>query len=175
MCRPWITSSARPTPIYLAPLDLADQLPIPGEFMKTLDKAYTPKCNKMIYNALNVSYSTFAAPQPFYRLWDSSAVMYGLKPELFGEVETTELAVGTTWEYQGLLIRKSEAEMGMPPVEDFVDACVREGVHSPVAFREVNIVLGLAEPGNPQPIFDFAAESACAAESNKGLSALTRG
>ena len=57
------------------------------EFMKTLDKAYTPKCNKMIYNALNVSYSTFAAPQPFYRLWDSSAVMYGLKPELFGEVE----------------------------------------------------------------------------------------
>ena len=151
-------------PIFLAPLDLADQLPIPNDesgegFMKTLYEAKSPECNQLIYNAINESYATFAAPQFFYRLWDSSAVMYGLAPELFGETETVEMAVGTAWDYQGLLIRKSEAEMGMPSPDDFVNTCK----NSPVAYREITIVKGLAN--GPQPVFDYAVVAACAKDS----------
>ena len=44
--------------------------------MDTLRAAESPECNQGIYEALLVSYDTFAAEQPFYRLWDSGAVMY---------------------------------------------------------------------------------------------------
>ena len=56
--------------------------PIPGQFMDTLRAAESPECNQGIYEALLVSYDTFAAEQPFYRLWDSGAVMYYLDPEV---------------------------------------------------------------------------------------------
>ena len=50
--------------------------------MDTLRAAESPECNQGIYEALLVSYDTFAAEQPFYRLWDSGAVMYYLDPEV---------------------------------------------------------------------------------------------
>jgi inosine-uridine nucleoside N-ribohydrolase len=63
-------------PIAIVPLDVCDKLPIPGQFMDTLRAANSSECNQGIYEALLVSYDTFAAEQPFYRLWDSGAVMY---------------------------------------------------------------------------------------------------
>ena len=64
-------------PIAIVPLDVCDKLPIPGDFMDTLRAANSSECNQGIYEALLVSYDTFAAEQPFYRLWDSGAVLCG--------------------------------------------------------------------------------------------------
>ena len=69
-------------PIAIVPLDVCDKLPIPGQFMDTLRAVNSSECNQGIYEALLVSYDTFAAEQPFYRLWDSGAVMYYLDPEV---------------------------------------------------------------------------------------------
>ena len=62
-----------------------------------------------------VSYDTFAAEQPFYRLWDSGAVMYYLDPEDYGEPEVTEICIGTSWTYLGGLFRKSKVDEDVPP------------------------------------------------------------
>ena len=52
-------------PIAIVPLDVCDKLPIPGQFMDTLRAANSSECNQGIYEALLVSYDTFAAEQPF--------------------------------------------------------------------------------------------------------------
>ena len=57
---------------------------------------------------------TFAAEQPFYRLWDSGAVMYYLDPEDYGEPEVTEICIGTSWTYLGGLFRKSKVDEDVP-------------------------------------------------------------
>ena len=96
------------------PLDVCDKLPIPGQFMDTLRAANSSECNQGIYEALLVSYDTFAAEQPFYRLWDSGAVMYYLDPEDYGEPEVTEICIGTSWTYLGGLFRKSKVDEDVP-------------------------------------------------------------
>ena len=101
-------------PIAIVPLDVCDKLPIPGQFMDTLRAANSSECNQGIYEALLVSYDTFAAEQPFYRLWDSGAVMYYLDPEDYGEPEVTEICIGTSWTYLGGLFRKSKVDEDVP-------------------------------------------------------------
>ena len=102
-------------PIAIVPLDVCDKLPIPGQFMDTLRAANSSECNQGIYEALMVSYDTFAAEQPFYRLWDSGAVMYYLDPDDYGEPEVTEICIGTSWTYLGGLFRKSKVDEDVPP------------------------------------------------------------
>ena len=59
-------------PIAIVPLDVCDKLPIPGQFMDTLRAANSSECNQGIYEALLVSYDTFAAEQPFKPEWKSN-------------------------------------------------------------------------------------------------------
>jgi len=147
-------------PIYMVPLDVCDKLPIPGTFMETLYAADSEECNEGIYQALVASYDRFAAPQPFYKLWDSGAVMYYLDPTGFGEPELTEVCVGTSWDYLGGLFRKENVDKDEPAC----DLLVQEGT---CACRELYLVLTLAtnDAGDedPQQVFDFGAKGACAA------------
>ena len=130
--------------------------------MDTLRAAESPECKQGIYEALLVSYDTFAAEQPFYRLWDSGAVMYYLDPEDYGEPEVTEICIGTSWAYLGGLFRKSKVDEDAPPAAD-----LSYPAGSAPACREVSLVLNLATNADgvedPQPIFDYAATGACAA------------
>eukprot|EP00965_Chrysotila_dentata_P219761 6191339-Pleurochrysis_carterae.AAC.2 len=146
-------------PIFMVPLDLADQLPIPGEFMEAMAAANSSSCNQAVYGALYKAYDTFAAPQPFYRLWDSAAVMYELFGEAFGAPETSPIGVGTSWDYLGLLVRQSEVDAGQPALASLAQT---GSPYDPPAFREVNMLLTLAENGASR-IFEFAAQGACAA------------
>ena len=85
----------------------------------TADAAYLRKAEPSRDSASDsrrlVSYDTFAAEQPFYRLWDSGAVMYYLDPEDYGEPEVTEICIGTSWTYLGGLFRKSKVDEDVPP------------------------------------------------------------
>ena len=124
----------------------------------TADAAYLRKAGQSPDSASD----SLAAEQPFYRLWDSGAVMYYLDPEDYGEPEVTEICIGTSWTYLGGLFRKSKVDEDAPPAAD-----LSYPAGSAPACREVSLVLNLATNADgvedPQPIFDYAATGACAA------------
>jgi len=162
--------STAPYPIYLVPLDVCDKIPVcrtdcdayPDEsctsdllscnFIKIMNRSIPglpQDCpTPLVYQALAEAYEKFAAPAPFYRLWDSAATAYVLKPELFLDEGMTDLATITDWTYEGWLAQPGEAE--------------NKGL-TPGKFKSVNVFFNLTAPlqETRNKLYEFLATAAC--------------
>lgn len=95
-------------PIKLFPLDISNKVPVAGEFMDDLKAAGENPSNEAVYNILFQAYATFAAPQPFYRLWDTAAITYIVRPEFYDEPQALKLTCVTDWTNQGWLAQEGQ-------------------------------------------------------------------
>lgn len=84
-------------PLVLVPLDLVDRVPVAEEFLARLE-AVAP---------LAAAAYRLTVDQPFYRLWDMTAIVYALEPALFAPPREEELAVELWGPDQGAIVRRS--------------------------------------------------------------------
>ena len=96
--------------IMLFPLDIADKVPIQGQFMEELrqqmENGNTSVLNEIIYRA----YAEICMPQPYYRLWDTVAVGWIAMPELYAPPKKMELAIVTDAKSEGWTAKKGDVE-----------------------------------------------------------------
>lgn len=166
----YVLSSA-PYPVYMVPLDVCDKIPVcrtdcaayPDDtcttdmlscnFIKIMNRSMPglpETCPQpLIYQALADAYEKFAAPAPFYRLWDSAATAYVLKPELFLDEGVTELATITDWSYEGWLAQPGEAEA--------------KGLKDLPPYKSVTVFFNLTAPlqKTRNELYEFLATAAC--------------
>eukprot|EP00192_Tetraselmis_astigmatica_P012997 CAMPEP_0117660748 /NCGR_PEP_ID=MMETSP0804-20121206/7133_1 /TAXON_ID=1074897 /ORGANISM="Tetraselmis astigmatica, Strain CCMP880" /LENGTH=387 /DNA_ID=CAMNT_0005467497 /DNA_START=569 /DNA_END=1732 /DNA_ORIENTATION=+ len=147
----WVFDNA-PFPIRLFPLDLADQVPVQGFFMDTMQAVGEANdCHEDAFNAMYEAYEVFAAPQPFYRLWDTSAVVYAVHPEFYAEPHPMDLAVVTDYHtYPGWLAQPANESMAFP-------------VEVPM-YKEILVYLNFVDDGTQ--FMQFVAGSACIVDGN---------
>ena len=162
--------STAPYPVKMVPLDVCDKIPV----CRTDCAAYPdPTCTDdmlscnfiqimnrsmpglpevcptpLVYQALVEAYTKFAAPAPFYRLWDSAATAYVLKPELFLDEGLTPLATITDWGYEGWLAQPGQAEA--------------KGL-TPPPYKNVTAFFNLTAPlqETRNQLYEFLATAAC--------------
>ena len=84
-------------PLILAPLDLVDRVPVAESFIERL--ASTAPLSAAAYG--------LTRDQPFYRLWDMTAIVYALEPGLFAPTRPERLAVELWGPDQGAIVRRS--------------------------------------------------------------------
>jgi purine nucleosidase len=155
----WVLEHAS-FPIYDIPLDVCDKIPVCNEvsceFIELMNGSISdplitgPDCpNGLIFDALNAAYAKFAAPAPFYRLWDSAATAYVLRPDLFLDEGETPLACITEWSYEGWL-----AQPGAP---------TSKGLEEPEIYKNVTVFFNLTSPADEtrNELYKFLASAAC--------------
>jgi len=151
----WLLETV-PFPIYDIPLDVCDKIPVCNEisceFIKLMNTS-TGCPNGLIFEALNEAYAKFAAPAPFYRLWDSAATAYVLKSEYFLDEGTTPLACITDWGYEGWL-----AQPGAPK---------SHGLQEPETYKDVTAFFNLTAPADETrtKLYEYLASAACGTDS----------
>jgi len=97
-------------PILMFPLDIADKVPIQGQFMKELENQIHKDKKKLLDDIVYKAYLDICLAQPYYRLWDTVAVGYLARPDLYAPPETMELTVVTSAEDEGWTARKGQVE-----------------------------------------------------------------
>jgi len=83
-------------PLTIVPLDLVDRVPVAPEFLAKLQGSAP----------LSAAAYGLTVDQPFYRLWDMTAIVYALEPGLFAPPRAEELAVELWGPDQGALVRR---------------------------------------------------------------------
>jgi len=147
-------------PIYDIPLDVCDKIPVCNEvsceFIQIMNGSMPSPLvtgsdcpNGLIFDALNDAYAKFAAPAPFYRLWDSAATAYVLYPDFFFDEGETPLACITDWKYEGWL-----AQPGAP---------ASVGLEEPAIYKNVTAFFNLTSPADQtrSKLYEFLASAAC--------------
>jgi len=135
-------------PIHLIPLDLCDKLPLCNddscEFMNSLKAEESTNCAyPEIQTALKQAFTKSIAASPFLRLWDSAATAYVLKPHLFLDQGTTQLAVVTAWANFGRLVQPKDAGVGEQ------------------RFRTVSASFNLTKPSAYSELYSFLSSAPC--------------
>jgi len=97
-------------PVLMFPLDIADQTPVNGTFMDALtgtvngDDGPVTDLDTLMY----AMYNTIAAPQPFYRLWNTVTAAY-MAPALqkyYEPATEMDIKIVTDFENQGWTAKK---------------------------------------------------------------------
>jgi len=101
-------------PIYMFPLDIADQVPVKGPFIDTLGAVVNESESSTIDQLMYTMYNEIAMPQPKYRLWNTVVAAY-LSPALqkyYAEPEDMEVTIVTDFENQGWTAKKGDVDTG---------------------------------------------------------------
>ena len=138
-------------PIHLIPLDLCNKLPLCNddscEFMNSLKAEDKANCAyPEIQTALKQAFTKSIAASPFMRLWDSAATAYVLKPHLFLDQGTTQLAVVTAWDNFGRLVQPKDAG---------------KSGKGETHFRTVSASFNLTKPSAYTEMYTFLSSAAC--------------